>query len=195
MEKDNLFEVFAFLSKAVIIIPIAVVIISLLLHFNQQPSKKSTLIIAPTLLPAVKPTTPKIKIDLKGPLICQGNLQNSSATAYIKDKKIKAVVKEKNTTSNFLVNGDCFYNWKAGEFVGSRICGLSPILSLFETMSGFGGMGLDLILNQLTQLGVGNKIATDQAKIAELINACKKQTISDLGIFEIPKNVLFKNAK
>jgi len=195
MEKDNLFEVFVFLSKAVIIIPIVVVVISLLLRFNQQHPQKIISLITPTSSPVVKPTVPKIKIDLKGPLVCQGNLQDSSATAYIKDKKIKAIVKEKNATNNFLVNGDCFYNWNQGEFVGKRICGLSPILSLFETMAGFGGMGLDLILNQLTQLGVNNQIASNPATITDLINTCKKQVIGDLSIFEVPKNVLFKNAK
>lgn len=192
MEDNNLFEIFSYLSKAVIIIPVAVVIIALIFRFNQKPKEKS-LLITPTvkLSPTVEPARTKINIDLKGPLICKGKIEESVVSAYIKDKKIKIIINRKTEIENILVLGDCFYNWDEGEFSGRRICGLSPLFSIAETMAKFNGLDADLLFSKLNSLGV-KKIATDQAKITELVNTCKKESINEKKFF-LPTNILFKN--
>lgn len=198
MEKDSFFEIFSILSKAVIVVPIVVVIIGLVYKFNEKKnsSNQSENLITPTVFQKQKTNSQsKINIDLKGPLVCQGKLEEASIAAYIKDKKIKIIIDRKIEVENILISDDCFYNWDEGEFSGKRICGLSPFISVAEMSMNFGGMSADVLLNQLASLGIKDKIATDQAKIVELINACKKEEIVNQQIFAVPTNVLFKNAK
>lgn len=192
MKNENLFEIFIVLSKAIIVIPIAVLIIALVMKYNQQPQTKNIFPTPAKVLPTVKPTTEKINFDLKGPLICQGKIDEASVSAYIKNKNIKIVIDKDRERENILVAGDCFYNWEKGDFSGKRICGLSSLLSVAETMAGFGGFNAGFLFSQLNNFGVNTKIATDQAKIADLVNTCKKEIIDD-KVFIVPTNILFRN--
>lgn len=197
MEKDDVFEIFSILSKAVIIVPIMVVFIGLIYRFNQSQNSPLPLRIE-GLTGQAKPkiknqaTQTKINIDLKGPLVCDGKIDNLIINAFIKDKKIKAVLNQNNIKSNVLFNGDCYYRWQEGEYVGERVCGLSPFMSVAETMMNFGGLNLNSITSQLAKLGLDQKIATNQAKITELVQSCKKKDI-DTKTFVVPNNILFKN--
>lgn len=194
MKNDNLLEIFSVLSKAVIIIPIVVVVIALIFKFNKQPQQPLDYSFRPTLtiVPPTIQTPFPIKLDLKGPLVCGSKVDSASTSAFIKDKKIKIIFNNKNERENILVSGDCFYNWDEGEFTGRRVCGLSPLLSIAETMASFGGLRADLLFNQLNNLGINNKIATDQAKINALVKSCKQEVI-DESVFEVPTSILFRN--
>ncbi|GEM_PF-3537055 len=100
-------DFFRIVSKAVIIFPIVVIIIALILKYNQQPQQikkqdnflKPTIIITPTL------AKKKINIDFQGPLICQYQEDNLKATIYIKNRNInlelnsKGLIKKYNLTS------------------------------------------------------------------------------------------------
>lgn len=193
MEKDNLLDIFSALSKIIIIIPIVVVLVALIFKFNKKNSPQLIKFsLPPTITPKIVQKPPQLKIDLKGPLTCIGNINDASISAFIKDKKIKVIVDKNKEKENILISGDCFYNWDEGEFSGKRICGLSSVISLAETMTNFGGLGADLLFSQLNNLGISNQIATDQAKIAKLVNTCKKDVI-DEKVFVVPTNILFKN--
>lgn len=195
MEKDDVFEIFSILSKAIIIVPVVVVIIGLVYKFNKQdqrPQIKDQNRITPTIFKQQGNNQAKINIDLKGPFICYGQIDNLTVNAFIKDKKIKVILDQKTKKENMLFNGDCYYRWQEGQYVGERICGLSPFMGVAETMINFGGLNLDLVTSQLTKLGLDQKIATNEAKITELIQSCKKKNV-DIKTFEVPNNILFKN--
>lgn len=194
MKNDNLFDFFSVISKAVIIVPIVVVIVALLFKFNKKPMQQLSYRIAPTLTIMTRPTqvSTSIKFDLKGPLICGGKVDSASVSAYIKDKKIKIIFYNKDEKENLLVSGDCFYNWDEGEFSGQKMCGLSPVLSIVETMASFGGLNFGLLFDQLKNLGVSDKVASNQAKFNQLLKTCREEKI-DEQLFKIPTNILFKN--
>ena len=61
-------EFFSYVSKGVIIIPIVIIVLSLLIKFNQnnQPSSKTMTVISPTIT-ATPTIINKINIDLNGP--------------------------------------------------------------------------------------------------------------------------------
>jgi len=193
MEKDNIFDTFSILSKIVIILPIIVVVTTLILKFNQKPTKVAQVTPSPTMSPSAKPSS-KINIDLQGPLICQSKLEEASISAYIKDKKIKVAIDKDNQIENILVSGDCFYNWEDNEYTGRRICGLSPLFSVAQTMMSLGLVGADTLFSQLNSLGIDNKIATDPGHINQLLNSCQKRAVEE-SVFIIPQNVLFRNTK
>lgn len=194
MKDDNLLEIFSVLSKAIIVIPIIIVIAALFFRFNKkhQPTLDYLYKPSPTITPKPTVISSPIKLDLKGPFICSGKIEEASASAFIKDKKIKIILQNKKETENILIAGDCFYKWDEGEYTGRRVCGLSPLISMVETLAGFGGLNFDLLFDQLNSFNVDNKIATDQAKINELVKSCKKENIKE-EIFEVPAGVLFKN--
>jgi len=194
MENESVFNTFAFLSKLIIIVPVAVVIIGLIIKFNQKPNrpKHVQLVPSPTITISPTPKQPLLKIDLTGPLVCRGDVDGSSTTVYIKNKKIKLILKKNGKTENMLLSGDCFYNWSEGEYNGKRICGLSPLISIAETMTKIGGVGGDFLLGQLRQFGLGGSIATNQAQLQSLVSSCTQGKIAD-ATFQIPERVLFKN--
>ena len=190
MEKDDVFEIFSILSKVVIVVPIAIVIIGLVYKFNQSqnsPLRPAQRDFEGQAKPKSQTTPSKITIDLKGPLVCSGKIDNLTVNAFIKDKKIKVILDQKTKKENLLLNGDCYYRWQESQYTGEKICGLSSFLNIAETMMNFGGLNL-------AELGLDQKIATNQAKITELVQSCKKQNV-DVKTFEIPENILFKNKK
>ncbi len=114
---NNLDSFFSFVSKAVIIIPIFVLIISLFLKFNSPKNSSSSsnpvctgqTCLTPTKIPISQNNA--FKFDLKGPIVCN-NL-------FIKDKKVLL----KNKLINYLLNGDCLYIWDGDKGKGEKKCG------------------------------------------------------------------------
>lgn len=197
MDRDDVFEIFSILSKAVIVAPVIVVIIALVYKFNTKGKALNQIqpTVSPTTIQQQKTSSQsKINIDLKGPLVCSGKVEDLIINVFIKDKKIKIITDQKNTKDNIFFNGDCYYRWGEGEYVGERICGLSPFMSAAETMINLGVLNFNSITSQLTKLGLNQKIATNEAKITELVQNCKKKNIN-MSVFEVPGNILFKNKK
>ena len=196
MKNDEIFEIFSILSRVIIFIPVAVVFIALIYKFNQTPynsKKERQNFIIPTIAPVSKiPNQTKINIDLKGPLVCQGSLDGLKVKIFLKDKKIRAITEQKNKKENFLLNDDCFYSWLEGEYFGEKKCGLAPIINIAEEIIGLNGVNLSLVGDQLAKFGIEQKIATDEAKISQLIKNCQKKEIAS-QTFSLPQNILFKN--
>jgi len=169
-------DFFSFVSKAVIIIPISVVIIALILKFNTSTESTKTIKVIPT--PTIVKKTVKndsFKFDLNGPIICD-NL-------FIKNKKIFY----KNGQTNYLLNGDCLYQWDAGKYTGDKKCGLTFYVSMAESYTGL--LGVDDLANN----SVIKSLAKDKnIKITDVLNSCRKGEVKDESVFVIPKKVVFE---
>lgn len=173
-DNKELHTFFDYVSKAVIIIPIFVVVISLFFKFN-QPKKQVNQ--TPTSIPTISIIkTNSFKFDLKGPIVCD-NL-------FIQNKNIYF----KNETTNYLLNGDCLYTWEVGKYSGQKKCGLSSYVGLAETYLNFMSIE-DLINNDL----IKDKIKNKDVDLANIIKSCKREGIKDKTIFQIPKMILFTN--
>lgn len=176
-ENFHLDDFFHIASKIIVVIPVIIVIAALILKFNQKESysQKTTFLSKNTPIKIIPSVTPAVKFDLIGPLICQIGDDQSSISAYIKDKKIFVSKEEKNKVNYFLINNDCLYMWEKGKYSGEKFCGIASYLSYLENFSIFGFMGM-------TNLD-----------LASIIANCKKEEFKDGRIFEVPKSVLFKN--
>lgn len=174
-------DFFSFVSKAVLIIPIFILIISLFLKFN-QPKKRFDL---PTgrqvnQIPTIIPVTKKndFKFNLQGPIVCN-NL-------FIKNKKVFF----KNKTTNYLLNGDCLYIWETGKITGEKKCGLSNYINLAGNYLGFFSTD-DLVNNNLVKEFIKDK----NINLTDVIKSCKQEEIKNTSIFGIPKEVSFIDKK
>ncbi|KKP34471.1 MAG: hypothetical protein UR23_C0037G0012 [Candidatus Roizmanbacteria bacterium GW2011_GWA2_32_13] len=175
---DNLDSFFSFISKAIIVIPIFILIISLFLKFSSPKNSVTTLNsrLTPTEIPISQNNS--FKFDLKGPIVCDD--------LFIKDKKVLL----KNKLINYLLNGDCLYIWEEGKINGKKKCGLTNYVNMAENYLGFFNIN-DLINNNL----VKDSVKDQNIYLTNVVKSCKKGEIKNNFIFEVPLKVLFSNKK
>lgn len=167
-------DFFSFVSKAVIVIPIVIFILSLFFKFNT--TKTGLMNQVPTIItstPIVQNNT--FKFDLKGPIVCD-NL-------FIENKKVLL----KNKSTNYLLSGDCLYFWQEGKLVGGKKCSLSNYINMAENYLGFLNID-DLANNSL----IKDKMRSADIDFAKVVKSCKREEIKDKSIFEVPKQVRFE---
>lgn len=173
-------DFFSFVSKAVLIIPIFILIATLFLKFNQP--KNGLINQAPTGV-----QTPKLgvstkndifKFNLQGPIVCD--------SLFIQNKKVFFI----NKTTNYLLNGDCLYIWEKGKTNGDKKCNLSNYVNLAENYLGFFSTD-DLVNNNLVKEFIKDK----NINLTDIIKNCRSENIKNISIFEIPKEVLFRDTK
>jgi len=119
-------DFFAFVSKAVIVIPIVVVILSLMFKFNRtnKPVSSYYQLINPTV--TLMPTN-KMNINFDGPLICRYKNDDQKYNLFVKNRKIILEVKTGSQTKKY---------------------DLSSYLSFFEGMLNNGSANLDSLVSQ-----------------------------------------------
>lgn len=156
-------------------------IIALFIKFNQPrmgliKPKAGFVNQTPTIIPITKKND--FKFNLQGPIVCD--------SLFIQNKKVFL----KNGTTNYLLNGDCMYIWKAGKTNGEKKCSLSNYINLAENYLGFFSTD-DLVNNNLVKEFIKDK----NINLTDVIKSCKSEKIKDASIFGIPKEVLFSDTK
>ena len=102
---NNLDNFFSYVSKAVIIIPIFIFVLSLMIKFGQSNTKNTISEVTPPV--SVSPTSPtvnkinKIPIDLIGPWTCQYQDGQKQYVLTIKNKNVNLQVKENNQLKKY----------------------------------------------------------------------------------------------
>lgn len=183
MEHDPLYEFFHGFSRIFIVIPIVILVAGLIIRFNQNKpqglSYKTNQIVSPTK----KINTSVINLNLKGPFICNFSSKEATISGYIKNSKVYAQIKKQKETTNIILNDDCIYVWMEKSFDGQKFCGLKQYISMIGNNSA-------LLSNLLSNQSMFPKKTID---IQSVVNSCRKEEIQDERVFELPKNVLFKN--
>lgn len=186
------------ISKATIIIPLVVLMVGTIFVFKNKIADQKTLITnqeqvtLPTSISTPKPTSQsEIKLDLKGPYVCDYSSPSATISAKIKDKNISVKKADGKTTSNYLLKGDCLYMWD-NNISGKIMCGMSQYITMFDTLSGMGIMNIGNILKNLPQIGNAKNLSLQETDVNELFKTCRKEEIKN-SVFEIPKQVTFNN--
>lgn len=126
---ESLDSFFSFVSKAVIIIPIFVLIISLFLKFNAP--KTGRINPTPTIIPSIKLIAQNnaFKFDLNGPYHCiyKNNTQNFEA--FIKNKNILLKVTQNNSEKKYLLTS---YAPMIENFLKQDLSGLQLMASKYN---------------------------------------------------------------
>jgi len=187
-------------SRYIFIVPMIVVLAAVLLKLADNSAQKGyreyNLSPTPTKSQNIfdgLDSSASAKFNLTGPLSCSFSTQTSSVSAYVKDKKIYIAMDEKNVKTNHLLNGDCVYIWKEGQYSGEKTCGISQQVSIVEGLLSSGLIDPSLVFSNLGKafdlpVGVGKQ---DTLKTA--MSSCKKEDVPSSIGFNVPKSVLFKN--
>jgi hypothetical protein len=177
MDKGQFEDFLHFASKLTIVIPIIVIVVALIIKFNQsktasvkEPSSK--------VLSSTKQNLTNIitGLNFNGPSACSYSSSVASVTAKIKNKRVSGEINMNGKTNNVIYTGDCIYVWEKNQFSGQKICGINT----------------NLITNFLPQIQAMAGSIVNQTNITGFINSCKKQEVGE-EVFKIPNNVLFKN--
>jgi len=186
MKTQFFYDFFYFFSKVVIFFPLVLITVGLILKFSQkQENSLFDKSIPPTKI-IVSPTLKNflLKFDLQGPWQCLFNKQETTVTVYIKNRKVKVEIKNNKGNSYFLINNDCFYQWKESQFYGDKSCGIGPYLNFAESiLKNNESMFFDLFFKQFKEF---------KSKNFSFENICKKKDVKE-NIFLVPKTILFKN--
>ncbi len=125
-------DFFSFISKAVIIIPIIILILSLLFKFNRTNKQASSYyqLINPTV--TLMPTD-KININFDSPLICRYKDDNQEYNLFVKNRKIILEIKTGGQTKKYdlssylpfvegmLNNGSANLGSLASQYLGKKV--------------------------------------------------------------------------
>lgn len=203
-QNGQLDDFFHLISRFIIIFPIVIVIFAVFLKFNYGKSQQKDFLkyeITPTptkaqnLLDSLrdnKKATPSAKFNLIGPLNCSFASGKTQVKAFIKEKRISLIVENESETENYLLNGDCIYNWESGSYSGEKICGISGKLNMLEELLSSGLVDLNFLISGFNQ--ILNTTSTDKINLVEsALNSCKSEPIPTSVKFEIPRSVLFRN--
>lgn len=204
-QHTNFDEFFHIVSRLIIIFPIIIVVTAVFIKLTSRSTQqkgfvKKQLTPTPTktqnLLDKLKPdkkSTDSAKFNLTGPLICSFDSQNSKVKAYIKDKKISLIVEKKDETDNFLLTGDCLYNWDEGSYSGEKICGISEKVNILEGLLSSGLVDINFLFKSLNQIMSINPTEKSGDSFQSILNSCENKPIPENIRFSLPKNILFKN--
>lgn len=151
---------FITISKYIIYVPIAIVVLALIFKFNQTSKTLGEL--AYKLTPTPTTTSQRAGFDLKGPYQCQyKDKDGKTYKVYIKNKKV--------LFDKYFFDGDCLFidNIK-------KMCNLSPYVSIIE----------GALNNNLSMI---NTVAANYLKadvdVGKILETCVKKDF-DETIFE-----------
>lgn len=198
--KQQLDGIFHKLSKAVIIIPIVVLLVAMAIKtrdkvtgYQQADSKSAQLTPAPVQArPSSMPDKSAVKLDLKGPLVCNYSADGKNTNIYIKDRKIYVKILKEEMTEEVVVREDCMYRWQTGQSTGDKTCGIGTYLTLFDTLSSFGMLDIDSLMGSLSQFTGENPSAAGMSPpaAADIAKACLVNDIPEVA-FTVPTNIRF----
>lgn len=207
VQNKKLDDFFHTASKLTIVVPIAVILLAIFLKFGRgAPQEKSFLKYSLTPTPTkaknlfesinrLKQSTSSAKFNLTGPLSCSISADTATMSAYVKDKKIRLSIEEKNNFQNYLLREDCVYIWKSGSYSGEKICGLSQQIGLIESLLSSNLIDPTVIFENLNQVMAVSPTGISSLGLESVLNSCSSRAIQNLTVFDIPKNILFKNKK
>lgn len=193
--KLNLDRLFQPLSKAVIIIPVAVVIIALFFKVYDKMLPYRQVVPSPTPTPVSQPNDQEVtassaantSININGSYSCQLVKADQTAKINIKNKRVYGELTTINTSQHFLLNGDCFYEWKA--YNGEKTCGLSQMMDMYEAAASLGALDFNAIIAAI--ISSGYVPASNEAILKETVDTCQKVPVPD-NVFSLPANIVFK---
>ena len=197
MDKDFLHNFFYTLSRIILIAPFVIIFGALAIRYQvfnssnePQPEsriaskKKQQTETSTTSLNTVQ----KKGLDVKNDFICSFFDKEASVSAFKKENNIFIRNKNAKETSNYLVNGDCLFQWKEGSSAGKKTCNIGQYVSIAQTLYSTGLIDIDTLINYIPKdVSVASQSAIPLAKIKQVIQSCVNREVKEKGKFEIPK--------
>jgi hypothetical protein len=202
MNETPVETLFHYLSKAVIIIPISIIIAVIIVKYVPDHTPKPQVngySIIPTATKAPSPS-PSIRIDLKGPLLCDIQDTSASISAQIKDTQVKAQIISGKTTTYYVLKNDCLYQWEKLKRTGNKVCNLGPAISMVNMVGSYAlsdnslsNSAIAKSAESFTSLSTSSASLLSLQNFKKIVQSCKKGEIDD-KIFTVPTNIVFTEA-
>lgn len=198
MQPDNIQDFFSISSRIVLIVPFVVIFIALGVRYqifdsNEPVIQKQTAVSLPKNNSSITVSihVKKAGFDLKGDVVCSFFDKEASISAYKKGSNIFFRNSMQKETNNYLVNGDCVYIWKKGGYTGQKVCNVEQYVSIAQTLFSSGLFDVNILMSYLPQTVSASQSALPVTKIKQVIQSCHNQEVTEKGLFEVPKNVVF----
>jgi hypothetical protein len=203
--EDTLDKIVYNFSRVAIIIPVLFIIFGVSMkvmgyNFNPTSTNIAQVNITPTIANQSNQfgnlikgsSAQEPKLDLKGPLLCEGTFDKFSGELKIKNYNVRGQFKQDNKTEEILVKGDCLYHWQSENKLGGRICGVSQYIPVINALSQFDMLNLNTILSLVPN--TKNPTNLGDSDMQQLAKTCKHEDIDDAA-FVLPTNITYVDAK
>jgi hypothetical protein len=126
-------------------------------------------------------------LDFNKPILCSLNTKDSSISAEISETSAAVLIQQNKETKKVVVQGDCVYSWIEKGSVGKKQCGVGQYIAIGKQLLGSGLASAETIGQMVKQ--TGKNIPFD---VGNLMESCRNVKSVEKGMFELPKNVVFK---
>lgn len=199
MNKDFLHDFFHVASRILLIAPFVIIFAALTIRYqvfnsNNEPLPENRIaskkIQKTEISSATLNTAQKKGFDIKNDFTCSFFDKEASTSAFKKENNILIRNKTSKETSNYLVNGDCLFQWKEGTSTGKKTCNIGQYVSIAQTLYSTGLIDIDTLMNYIPKdVSVASQSAVPIAKIKKIIQSCVNKKVEDVKMFEVPKKM------
>lgn len=189
MHTNENYKGMEFISKFVIIVPIAIILGTLFLKYGVKGPTQSRPD-AVRMKESIKESPEsKIKLNLMGPFVCSYANDSATISAYIKNRKIFIQLQDQEKEEYHLVSGDCYYHWNKGKTSGEKKCGISSYLSMADRAISLGLVDFTNLSSFIPESSMVS-VSSSEGQIQDMMRSCKKKEV-DPSVFAVPK-ILFQ---
>lgn len=199
MDKDFLHNFFYAVSRVVLILPFVIIFSALAIRYqvfnSSSEIKKDNRILSKKMqktdtFTATLNSEKKKGLDIKNDFICSFFDKESSISASKKENNIFIKNKSTKETSNYLVNGDCLFQWKERTNSGKKTCGIGQYITIAQTLYSTGLIDIDTLMNYMPKdVSVASQSAIPLSKIKQVIQSCVNRGVKEKNIFDVPNRV------
>lgn len=189
---------FHYASKAIIAIPIAILIIAVVMKGSQN---KTDMITIPSITPSpiytitqtpskpnlllkLKESTIAAQLTLKDNFHCILNENNSKIQFSVLNKQVYVDYKSSKINQSGVFQKDCFYSWDNMTKKGVKICNLGSIVMFIENTP-----FSNLFSNQI----VAPFIKGREGEVLKVVETCRKTNAGNQSLFYVPTNITFSD--
>jgi hypothetical protein len=193
---QNTFDTFFhYISKGIIFVPIIIIIIALIMKGTSNNKVQIVIVPSPTVIVVRATPTPSLweeikdstiaaSFNLTGPFSCNVKDSDKNMELEIASNQVYVSYVKNKESKKGLLQGDCFYSWNDLLSKGEKICGISPYLSLLESMS---------LQSLLSNPLLSSVIKGKEKDIVKLMLSCVKKPVLNRNVFYVPVNVVFSS--
>lgn len=200
MKQDTVEDFFHSASQAM---PVAIIILVVALFaIRYDVFKSSNQSIHPSLTPSITPVLKSVaplnslQLNPSQPFVCSYIGKEASVSAYRKENTFFAQNKIAESTSFYLIQGNCFYTWKQSVSIGQKICGIGQYVNVANMLLSSGIGDISTLMNFIPkEISTASQSAVPLAMFKEVIKTCKNNEIKEKKIFEVPVNIKFVEVK
>lgn len=151
----------------------------------------------------IPPTAAPKKFNIDGSYVCK----YASTSAMIANRKLTMKTKNASGSAYKIFDGDCLFSWeqiKGKSQNGTKSCGFSQFLSMYETASKFGLFKDGASITSLADKGMIDKmlpasqaaLLTDVEQMQKRFQtSCVESTTIRESVFRVPTGIIFKEQK